>query len=196
MQDCVLFDEIVTACGRRFGHATLNSAATLNALSLDMIDRLGPSFRSGRRPEHRRRRTRLSWRQVRSARAATCSCCTRRCAKRRRADSATSSTLLRARVSARLSDPHLPQADPLLGPWHRNGRRYRPVGGSVPPRGHAADAVGNAGNLRSASTRMWAVAGSFAARRERAACSWRSTGASLTQLRRAFRRLGRFCAPA
>ncbi|MDM0112288.1 enoyl-CoA hydratase/isomerase family protein [Variovorax sp. J22R133] len=42
MADCVLFDEISTACGRRFGHATLNSAATLNALSLDMIDRLGP----------------------------------------------------------------------------------------------------------------------------------------------------------
>lgn len=42
MQDCVLFDEIVTACGRRFGHAMLNSVATLNALSLGMIDRLGP----------------------------------------------------------------------------------------------------------------------------------------------------------
>ena len=41
-EDSVLFGEIATACGRRFGHATLNSAATLNALSLDMIDRLGP----------------------------------------------------------------------------------------------------------------------------------------------------------
>lgn len=42
MEDCVLFDDIVTASGRRFGRATLNSAATLNALSLDMIDRLAP----------------------------------------------------------------------------------------------------------------------------------------------------------
>jgi enoyl-CoA hydratase/carnithine racemase len=42
MQDCVLFDEIRAACGRRFGRATLNSTATLNALTLDMIDRLGP----------------------------------------------------------------------------------------------------------------------------------------------------------
>ncbi|MEJ8814289.1 enoyl-CoA hydratase/isomerase family protein [Variovorax ureilyticus] len=42
MQRSVLFNEISTACGRRFGHATLNSPATLNALSLEMIDRLGP----------------------------------------------------------------------------------------------------------------------------------------------------------
>lgn len=42
MEDCVLFGEFGTACGRRFGHATLNSSATLNALSLDMIKRLGP----------------------------------------------------------------------------------------------------------------------------------------------------------
>ncbi len=43
-QDCVLFGEIVTACGRRFGHATLNSLPTLNALSLAMIDKLGPKL--------------------------------------------------------------------------------------------------------------------------------------------------------
>ncbi|RZL92299.1 MAG: enoyl-CoA hydratase/isomerase family protein [Variovorax sp.] len=42
MKDCVLLGDIATAGGRLFGHATLNSAATLNALSLDMIDRLGP----------------------------------------------------------------------------------------------------------------------------------------------------------
>lgn len=41
MPDCVLLDEILTACGRRLGHATLNSPATLNALSPEMIDRLG-----------------------------------------------------------------------------------------------------------------------------------------------------------
>lgn len=42
MADCVLFEEISAACGRRFGHATLNSSATLNTLSPVMIDRLGP----------------------------------------------------------------------------------------------------------------------------------------------------------
>lgn len=35
----VCFEEIPPACGRRFGRATLNSPGTLNALSLDMIDR-------------------------------------------------------------------------------------------------------------------------------------------------------------
>ncbi len=43
-EDCVLFEEIGTACGRRFGRATLHAPATLNALSLDMIDRLGPAL--------------------------------------------------------------------------------------------------------------------------------------------------------
>ena len=38
MTDCVTVREIGTACGRRFGHLTLNSEATLNALSLEMID--------------------------------------------------------------------------------------------------------------------------------------------------------------
>lgn len=44
MNDCVLLREIPTACGRRFGHATLNVPATLNALSLEMIDRLAPQL--------------------------------------------------------------------------------------------------------------------------------------------------------
>ena len=46
MQDCVLFDEIVTASGRHFGHATLNSLATLNALSLDMAQEVLSRLRS------------------------------------------------------------------------------------------------------------------------------------------------------
>ncbi|WP_068808851.1 enoyl-CoA hydratase/isomerase family protein [Thauera phenolivorans] len=42
MSDCVILREFSTACGRRFGHATLNAPASLNALSLEMIDRLAP----------------------------------------------------------------------------------------------------------------------------------------------------------
>ena len=38
MNDCVILREMPTACGRRFGHATLNAPQRLNALSLDMID--------------------------------------------------------------------------------------------------------------------------------------------------------------
>ncbi len=44
MNDCVILREIPTACGRRFGHATLNAPQRLNALSLDMIDRLAPQL--------------------------------------------------------------------------------------------------------------------------------------------------------
>lgn len=44
IRDVVLFNEIETACGRRFVHATLNSPGTLNALSLDMIELLEPKF--------------------------------------------------------------------------------------------------------------------------------------------------------
>lgn len=44
MTECILLREIPTACGRRFGHATLNSSSTLNALSLEMIDRLAPQL--------------------------------------------------------------------------------------------------------------------------------------------------------
>ncbi|MCB4365545.1 enoyl-CoA hydratase/isomerase family protein [Hydrogenophaga taeniospiralis] len=40
----VRFEEIPTGCGRRFGRATLSSPGTLNALSLDMIDRLAPQL--------------------------------------------------------------------------------------------------------------------------------------------------------
>jgi enoyl-CoA hydratase/carnithine racemase len=44
MDDCVLFSTIVTASGHVFGRATLNAPASLNALSLAMIDRLAPQF--------------------------------------------------------------------------------------------------------------------------------------------------------
>lgn len=44
MNDCVILREFSTACGRRFGHATLNAPKSLNALSLDMIDRLAPQL--------------------------------------------------------------------------------------------------------------------------------------------------------
>ncbi|WP_068635075.1 enoyl-CoA hydratase/isomerase family protein [Thauera butanivorans] len=44
MDDCVILREFPTACGRRFGHATLNAPKSLNALSLDMIDRLAPQL--------------------------------------------------------------------------------------------------------------------------------------------------------
>ncbi len=45
MTDIVLFDELPTACGRRFGLATLNAPATLNALSLPMVQALTPALR-------------------------------------------------------------------------------------------------------------------------------------------------------
>jgi enoyl-CoA hydratase/carnithine racemase len=44
MDDCVLFRTIATASGHRFGRATLNQPASLNALSLAMIDRLAPQM--------------------------------------------------------------------------------------------------------------------------------------------------------
>lgn len=44
MDDCVRFSTIATASGHVFGRATLNAPATLNALSLAMIDRLAPQF--------------------------------------------------------------------------------------------------------------------------------------------------------
>lgn len=40
----ILFHEIPTASGHRFGHATLSAPASLNALSLAMIDRLAPQL--------------------------------------------------------------------------------------------------------------------------------------------------------
>lgn len=44
MSSAVLLREISTACGRRFGHATLNAERSLNALSLEMIDLLAPQL--------------------------------------------------------------------------------------------------------------------------------------------------------
>ncbi|CAL92684.1 enoyl-CoA hydratase/isomerase family protein [Azoarcus olearius] len=44
MTAAVLLREIPTACGRRFGHATLNAERALNALSLEMIDLLAPQL--------------------------------------------------------------------------------------------------------------------------------------------------------
>lgn len=46
MTDVVLFDELPTACGRRFGLAMLNAPATLNALSLPMVQALTPALRA------------------------------------------------------------------------------------------------------------------------------------------------------
>ena len=43
--DPVLFDTLHTACGRRFGVATLNAPAALNALSLPMVQALTPALR-------------------------------------------------------------------------------------------------------------------------------------------------------
>lgn len=40
----ILFDTIATASGHRFGRATLNAPASLNALSLDMVDLLDPQL--------------------------------------------------------------------------------------------------------------------------------------------------------
>ena len=42
----VLFEEIQTADGRRFGHATLNAPASLNSLSVDMVRLLTPKLRA------------------------------------------------------------------------------------------------------------------------------------------------------
>ena len=44
MTETLLLREIDTRCGRRFGHATLNAPAALNALTLAMIDGLAPRF--------------------------------------------------------------------------------------------------------------------------------------------------------
>ena len=44
MTESVLFSTIPTASGHVFGRATLNAPASLNALSLDMIDRLAKQF--------------------------------------------------------------------------------------------------------------------------------------------------------
>jgi enoyl-CoA hydratase/carnithine racemase len=44
MTQPLILREIDTRSGRRFGHATLNAPATLNALTLDMIDGLVPRF--------------------------------------------------------------------------------------------------------------------------------------------------------
>lgn len=43
MESCLLLREIHTASGHAFGHATLNAPASLNALSLAMIERLAPA---------------------------------------------------------------------------------------------------------------------------------------------------------
>src|SRR4051795_10311887 len=40
MDDTILFDNLTTASGHAFGRATLNAPATLNAISLAMIDTL------------------------------------------------------------------------------------------------------------------------------------------------------------
>jgi len=45
MTDSVLFEERPAACGRRFGVATLNAPASLNALSLAMVQLLTPMLR-------------------------------------------------------------------------------------------------------------------------------------------------------
>lgn len=42
----ILFDTIPTASGHRFGRATLNTPANLNALSLAMVDRLDPQLQA------------------------------------------------------------------------------------------------------------------------------------------------------
>ena len=44
MEHDVVFSTIVTASGHAFGRATLNAPASLNALSLSMIDRLAPQL--------------------------------------------------------------------------------------------------------------------------------------------------------
>ncbi len=46
MTDVVLFNEIKTAGGKRFGVATLNTPAALNALSVDMVRLLTPQLRA------------------------------------------------------------------------------------------------------------------------------------------------------
>lgn len=46
MDDVVLFEELATACGRRWGVATLNAPAALNALSLPMVQLLMPRLQA------------------------------------------------------------------------------------------------------------------------------------------------------
>ena len=51
MTDVVLFEELSTACGRRFGVATLNAPSTLNALSLAMAQSLGAKLQQWARDD-------------------------------------------------------------------------------------------------------------------------------------------------
>ena len=44
MDETILFDTLSTVSGHAFGRATLNAPATLNALSLAMIDQLDPQL--------------------------------------------------------------------------------------------------------------------------------------------------------
>jgi len=46
MVEAVLLGTIATASGHVFGHATLNAPASLNALSLEMVDRLNPQLQA------------------------------------------------------------------------------------------------------------------------------------------------------
>ena len=44
MEQPVIFRTVATASGHVFGRATLNAPASLNALSLPMVERLGPQL--------------------------------------------------------------------------------------------------------------------------------------------------------
>lgn len=46
MQESVIFDLLETASGHALGHATLNAPGALNALSIEMIDRLYPQLKA------------------------------------------------------------------------------------------------------------------------------------------------------
>ena len=57
----VLFDTLATASGHRFGRATLNTPASLNALSLAMVDLLDPQLAAWAADFMRRPSLQASW---------------------------------------------------------------------------------------------------------------------------------------
>ena len=141
-ESVVLFNEIKTADGQRFGVATLNAPASLNSLSVDMVRAAdAASCANGRRTtassacccDAAGEKAFCAGGDLRQLYQTLLDCGPARNDIRR--------ALLRRGVRARPPDPHLPEALPVLGPRHRDGRRRRPDGGLLAPRGHAQSRV-------------------------------------------------------
>jgi hypothetical protein len=157
----VVFEELTAANGRRIGIATLASEKTLHAISLEMVRLLTPQLQQWQADPDVAMVILQAQGEKAFCAGATCSSSIAPCA---------SITLrLRARTSApipmRLNSSsrnivwiilsQLRQAHPVLGPWHRHGRRHWPHGRLQPSRGHRKVAPGHARKSPSGSIRMW-----------------------------------------